>query len=413
VEIPLGDPVVVVHGVIRPDLPPPSYGSQFIVLELSFTGTIEHPYEVGGAIPTGGAPTIPIDGATVTLTNLNYSTDNCGDTTVLSQVPPDLRLLNLAGVYWTPPQCPAMRAGDRLELNVQTAEGERITGVTRLPGMADAHFSVAGESLPFETDSSITVNRDRDTIHITVDPIAGRLLQIDMIRVGELDMLLAPDKIPTAKVLVDTVSVALPGDLADVFAQGEGDDLLRAGRNYLVTVSLTDTNYFDFTRSSNNRFTGRGFINRLSGGVGVFGSLVAVSTGLHVVGDFDDERDGVYRLRGTVQDVDVDATLTVYAYRTTDSTELSGFLNGNWLQLRDGVWEPWQVEDRSIDGHWDDNRLLVVMYQKRIEFRETMMRLLLRGVREPDGTFGIGVADSAGMSAITLGVLTATQDRGG
>ena len=37
VEIPFGDPVVVVHGVVRPDLPSSSYGCQFVVLERSFT----------------------------------------------------------------------------------------------------------------------------------------------------------------------------------------------------------------------------------------------------------------------------------------------------------------------------------------------------------------------------------------
>jgi hypothetical protein len=131
-----------------------------------------------------------------------------------------------------------------------------------------------------------------------------------------------------------------------------------------------------------------------------------------VVGALDDPRDGVYRLRGNVQGVDVDATLTVYAYRSTDSTELSAFLDGDWLQERNGVWEPWQVQSRSIDGYWDEDRFLMVIYQKRITLfplRETMMRLVLRGTREPGESFGVGVADSTGLRSLTLGMLMATQ----
>lgn len=413
VEIPLGDPVVVVHGVMRPDLPLGSYGSQFIILERSFTGTVDHPYTVGSVIPTEGSPKIPLDSATVQMRNLDYTADGCADTTTFSEVPGDFRLPDLPGVYWSPPLCPGMRAGDRLELTVLTHDGQRITGVTRVPGMTGAHYIVAGDSLPFGTDSVKTVNRDRDTVRIHVDAVAGRLLQIDMFRLGDLDMFLAPDRIPTAKLLVDTVSVTLPGNLTDVFAQGEGDDLMRAGRDYLMTVSLTDSNYYDFTRSSNNKFTGRGFINHLTGGVGVFGSLVATSTRLHVVGDFDDPRDGVYRLQGTVQGVDVDATVTVYAYRSTDSTELSAFLDGDWIQERYAVWEPWQVENKSIDGYWDEDRLMMVIYQKRIEFKSSMMRVVVRGIRTPGRSFDVGVADSLAFDSFTLGTLTATQERAG
>lgn len=409
VEIPLGDPVVVVHAVMRPDHPLSSYGCQFVVLESSFIGTIDFPYTIDGAIPIGGSPPLALEEATVLLRNLDFDDENCPDTTALSEVPGDFRLPDLEGVYWTRPFCPGMRAGDRIELTVITPEGETISGVTRLPGMAGAYLAVSDDSLSFGTDSVTTVNRDRDTVRVHVDPVAGRLLQLDMFRVGELDMFLAEDRIPTAQILVDTVSVALPGDLADVFARGEGDDLMRAGREYVLTVSLTDTNYYDFTRSRSNDYTGRGFINHLSGGVGVFGSLVSTSTRLHVTGDFDDPRDGEYHIQGSVQGVDVDATLTAYVHRTTDSTEVSAFLDGDWLQERSGVWEPWQVENRSIDGFWIGDRLTLIVYQKRIAIKDSMMRLLLRGIREPGASFGVGVADSVAFRAVTLGSVTAVQ----
>ena len=411
VEIPLGETVVVVHAVMRPDQPQESYGRQFAVVEKSLTGTIDYPYSIAGTVPVGGSPPIPIEGTTVYVTNLDYSTDDCSDTTVFSVFSGDYRLPDMRGVYWSQAYCPSMRSGDQLELVIETPEGDKVRGVTRLPGIEHASFTVAGDSLPFGTDSVTTVNRDRDTIRVHVDPIAGRLLQIDMLRVGLLDIIPGWDEYTTARLLVDTVSVQLPGDLADVFARGEGDDLLRAGRDYIMSVALTDTNYYDFTRSRNNSYTGRGFINRLSGGVGVFGSLVATSTRLHVIGDFDDPRDGVYQLRGTVQGVDVNATLTAYAYRSSDTTELSAFLDGDWLQERGGVWESWRFEEKSVDGLWDKERLTVFIYQESIEFRPSMMRVVLRGVRTPGESFAVGVADSIAFRTVNLGTLTATQQR--
>ena len=411
VEIPLGETVVVVHAVVRPDHPSASYGRQFVVVEKSLTGTIDYPYELAGTVPVGGSPPIPIEGTTVYVTNLDFSTDECPDTTAFSSVSGDYRLAELPGVYWSPPYCPSMRAGDRLELVVETPEGDTVRGVTRLPGMEHSSFTIAGDSLPFGTDTVVTVNRDRDTIRVDVDPIAGRLLQIDMLRVGLLDIIPGWDEYTTARLLVDTVAVQLPGDLPDVFARGEGDDLLRAGRDYIMSVSLTDTNYYDFTRSRNNRYTGRGLLNRLSGGVGVFGSLVATSTKIHVIGDFDDPRDGVYQLRGTVQGVEVDATLTAYAYRSSDTTEMSAFLDGDWLQKRGGEWQPWRIEEKSVDGLWEEDRLSVYVYQEKIEFRPSMMRVLLRGVRTPGESFAVAVADSIAYRTLNLGTLTAIQQR--
>ena len=39
-----------------------------------------------------------------------------------------------------------------------------------------------------------------------------------------------------------------------------------------------DTNYFDYYRSRNDPFTGSGIINRLQGGIGLFGSTVVIGS---------------------------------------------------------------------------------------------------------------------------------------
>ena len=58
-----------------------------------------------------------------------------------------------------------------------------------------------------------------------------------------------------------------------------------------------DQNYFDYFRSDNDRFTGLGIINHLSGGTGVFGAVIPVRRqDLDVVAPFDEPVDGVWEL---------------------------------------------------------------------------------------------------------------------
>ena len=68
VEIPLGKPEVVVHGVMRLDR-----DRQFIVVERSLIGTAD--VFLGGAVPTEDSPTIPLKGATVQVTNIDLPDD--------------------------------------------------------------------------------------------------------------------------------------------------------------------------------------------------------------------------------------------------------------------------------------------------------------------------------------------------
>jgi hypothetical protein len=44
-----------------------------------------------------------------------------------------------------------------------------------------------------------------------------------------------------------------------------------------VSVAAVDTNYFDYYRTRNDPFTGAGIINRLDGGIGVFGAAVTIA----------------------------------------------------------------------------------------------------------------------------------------
>ncbi|MFQ5705285.1 MAG: hypothetical protein ACE5HT_14845 [Gemmatimonadales bacterium] len=410
VVVPQGDPTVIVQAVMRPDLT-----QQFVVLERSFTGDIDpQDFEIGD-IPTEGFPRIPIESALVQVSNLDMPGDPCGATVDFPNKPQAFGLFKLPGVYWGPPSCPTMRPGDRLMLWVETPDGEVVTGTTQVPGMNGASLNVAGRSTMFGGSDTAVFNRDTDTLRVNVQAAVGRLLQIEVLRIGELNAISGEDLDEGVKVLADTTAIALPGDLIDAFEPGDGDDIFRGGRIYVMTVSLTDLNFFDFTRSRSSQFTGRGFINRLTGGIGVFGSLVATSTTLLTVADIDDPREGVYRLSGRVQGIVVDVTLTVYLARSLDSTEFSAFLDGSWLRLvrpSDGAefWESWQVERLSVDGTFAFDSLAAIVRQPTVGDRENQIQFIsLRGVRTPGVPFGVAVADSTALRLFGLGALTASR----
>jgi hypothetical protein len=277
--------------------------------------------------------------------------------------------------------------------------------------MEGATLAIRDDTLAFGSDSVMLFDRDQDTLRVWLEALAGRLLQLEIRRTGVLAITGVERLEPSAKIFADTTALSVPGDALDLFGGGTGYDLFQAGRHYMLTAALSDTSYYDFARSANNEFTGRGFINRLSGGTGVFGSLVATSTPLMTIGVMDDEREGVYRLQGQVQGIDVDAELTVYLARSLEDAELSGFLTGDWVTTAAGpegaeVWVSRQVELRSVEGSFEDQSLTAVVMQPAYD---RVLRQVLRGIRISGAPFRVTMADSAGLRSYGLGTLTATQ----
>jgi hypothetical protein len=76
VVVPSPEPIVVVQAVVRPD-----ESQQWILVEQSFSGTenLGQPPFIPGVNP----PAVPVEGATVTLSNVGFPADPCGATVTL------------------------------------------------------------------------------------------------------------------------------------------------------------------------------------------------------------------------------------------------------------------------------------------------------------------------------------------
>ena len=340
VVLPPGDPVVVVLAIMRPDL-----NHQWVVVERSLTGD-EPRQSTPGEIPFDH-PQTPIADATVTIENRSFPGDPCGRSVTFARDPQRLGIRPVDGLYWAPLGCPTMRPGDTLVLRVD-ASGVLVTGQTIVVGVQQMllHHGDASVVLP---GPELEFNRDTDTLEAEIEPLFGRAVQIDVRR---RPLLGSSRRLRVVSLFVDSTAVTIPGDLVDLFRPGTGDDVFRAGRFYDLSVAFTDQNYFDFVRSSNSALSGRGFVNHLDGGLGVFGSLVAETNPLRVIAELDDPREGTYRMQGTVDGLPVDVEWDLYLARSIpDSTDFSAFVTGTWGS----------PIDVSVDGYLTGNRLRAVI----------------------------------------------------
>lgn len=340
VAIPPSDPIVIVQAILRPDR-----DRQWVIVERSLTGAEER-QSTPGDIPFD-RPQLPIADASVTVENLSQSfpTDLCGPTEFRRGGGPGGTLGGVDGVYWGPIGCPAMSPGDRLLLTVVTPDSVVVTGETVVTGVNGMFVTLRGDSIALPDSTALAFDRDVDTLRAEVAPIAGRMTQVDV----RFDNGLNTTRRVTS-LWVDSTSLTLPGTLPDLFRGGTGDPVFQGGRFYTIAVAFGDQNYFDFIRSSNGEITGTGFINHLDGGVGVFGNLVASTAILRVVAEADDPREGLFRMQGTIQGMDVDLSWEPYLSVTeNDTTDFSAFIEGEWFLPG--------ILDESAHGFFVGNRM--------------------------------------------------------
>jgi hypothetical protein len=342
VNVPIPSPIIVVQGVARTDQP-----QQWVLIEWSFNGSgdLGQPPFIPGANP----PAVPVEGATVTLTNLSFPADPCGSSgTMEESLGPAERIQ--PGVYWSAAGCPTMRPSDTLELRI-VADGDVVTGRTVLPGTNGMMLRTADGSVTMP-GPTLTFNRDVDTLFAEVDPIGGRVLTIE-VRERVYDQ--SPELISASSTQfwVDSTALTLPGNLLNLFDADFDEpgelvpDLFNAGRLYTVAVAYADQNFHDYLRSANSPLTGRGFIRSVEGGFGYFGSLTAEQNNLRVVGNVDDPREGEYRMTGMVEGVNVSLDWELYLNSEPDdsTTPFSSYVVGNWVP---GAYDAWAVG--TFDG---------------------------------------------------------------
>ncbi len=397
-----GDAAIVVHAVMRPD-----QFQQVVVVERGWNGDVDPEEKDDNIGVPPGAPQLPISGAIVTVANLDLPADPCGAVVAFGES------FRGSGTYLSPPNCPTMRVGDVLELTVVVG-GERVRGRTRVPSLDSARLRTSLDTIRFGTNDTVLFNRDVDTMRVEMWSVAGRLMQFE---VGRLDHLgrVVTDGFEQSIVMADSTQVSIPGNVVDVFERGEGAEVFRAGRNYLVTVAAADTNYFDFVRSFNRPVTGRGFINRLEGGIGVFGAMVAGNAHVVAIGNVDDPREGVYRLTGrlTILDFDLDVTVSQYLRHPRDTSEVYGFLSGTWYRHALGpegaeVLIPWDPNGLSVEGTFrGDTWRLTVKQSQGAALPPYELRL--DATRASNGSFTVTAREVLVGGFRPIGTLVAVQ----
>ena len=242
VGVPRTDALVSMHGVLSPTAP-----TQVVLLERTRNGSvfiIAPPFDL--ADPVVSDEGIAETGALVRLIT------PAGDT-LLAREDNTVRGDNKGqGIYRVALPGSDLQRGAAYRLMVLTASGETLTAETAVP---------AGDVDTLRDASRF--DRSRDTINLSWSPAAGARAYFVRIETP-----FGPRSFFTTG-----TSLRLTGDLRNTDV-GELPRVFFPGFPPAVTLSAVDSNFYDWYRSSNNTLTGAGLIDRVDGGLGLFGSLV-------------------------------------------------------------------------------------------------------------------------------------------
>ena len=300
---------VVVHGVLDP-----ADTLVDVLVERSLSGAVTVPkVRYDPLDPVNSAGGVPAKGAQVSITGPD------GTLSGTEVTYPGMPSTYGAGRYVF--RRLAVRPGGRYTLSIRTADGIVVTGSTLVPTFLTP--PLGGALIPF--------SRDRDTLRLTWTAVPNA-------RTYGLRM---ESPYGAFQLFVDSTRVNLPGDLRNIFAS----DLQRVflpGFQQAYTIYAADTNFFDYYRSRNDPFTGSGLINRLQGGIGLFGSTVVIASRTADVTQptIDPAFEGDYELvQGSVQArtfVDV-MRLYIETPGTTNAAYSGWYSRDRKVAGRDGV----------------------------------------------------------------------------
>jgi hypothetical protein len=281
VTVPQGQERPVVHSILNPWV-----HEEVVLVERTLTGRVtvreDDRYNRNDPIVSGGG--VPIRNARVVLYN-------AANDSVVAVEDVNIREDRLgAGVYRflnpASPSAPgtsplprlAIRPGGTYRLRVTTPAGEVVTAQTVVPLVP-----------PFAPPTGTRFfNRDVDTLHLFWDAVQRSQRYLVRIESPWGPMFL----------FTDQLEARLAGTLRNVF-QTNIPSVFLPGFRSTVSVAAVDASYFDYYRSASDPFTGTGLINRMEGGVGVFGAVSELySYRLLVTATVNDPIEGAYRLRG-------------------------------------------------------------------------------------------------------------------
>lgn len=266
--IPRADPQLVVYAILDP-----SAQSQVVMVEQSLTGQFDTTVAKDGAVKGAVVKLTGPDGTVMMGTEQFFGGKSLGRYVIFGLLPPNLQ------------------RGKRYFLSV-AALGQTVNGSTVIPDVAPAAFT---NRRPF--------NRDHESY--TLDAPPGAVARAFWMHI---DSPVQPYSIFS---LDERLSVS---GLARNFAANNLVHVFYPGLLQPATMAGVDTNVYDYYRSANDPFSGRGLINHLSGGLGLFGSIVAFDESvLDVTQDpTGDPIEGRFTLRGNQATAFFASEMTLY-----------------------------------------------------------------------------------------------------
>jgi hypothetical protein len=210
----------------------------------------------------------------------------------------------------------ALQRNAPYHLTVQTTAGATLTAETSVPGGTAAQDPAPGV-LP---DSLF--DRSRDTMDLRWTAVPGARSYFVRVETpyGPLSFFTESTFVRLPGMLRNTDVTSLPRVFVPGFPQ-------------TVTVSAVDSNYYDWYRTRNDPISGEGLLNRVKGGIGVFGSLVRIRLEeVHVVAPQSQSIAGEYVTGGTDLERSVApySSLSLYVESPASRSDQPDLLTGRY-----------------------------------------------------------------------------------
>lgn len=240
---------VVVHAVLNPDVE-----EQVILVESSLTGrvTIDSTLRFNPLDPIRTAGGEPLHRAEVRLFGEGDSSGVVATETELDG--------RLTGRYVVPRARLAIEPGRTYRLRVRTADDREVTGETRVPS-AGPDWSPGLGTIA----QRVTLNRSLDTLRLQWAAVPDARTYAIRVETPNGPWFL----------FSDSTRFALSGQLRNFFVGGL-PSVWYPGFDQIASVAAVDRNFYDYNRSGNDPFGGTGLISSVRGGLGLFGSALAL-----------------------------------------------------------------------------------------------------------------------------------------